>query len=93
MTPATVMVLQEATEAYLIQLLELVCYSHQTGHHPAERCAAGKKNSRGKNIDQCPVPQHSVLFRTTKPSQRDYTRKAIKILIKFLIHHPDSSLS
>ena len=86
-TPAMMMALQEAAEAYLVQLLEdsNLCATH----HSAQRHTTGKTNSQKKAIIVKQGPQNLVFFRTTTPSQRNYTRNAVKSLI----HHPDSSLS
>ena len=87
------MALQEATEAYLIQLLEdsNLCAIHAKrvtilpkDMHLARRIRGERHSTKQQN---------PVLFTTTKPSQRNYTRKAIQILVSFSIRHPDLSLS
>ena len=51
-TMAMIMVLQEAAEVYLVQLLEdsNLCAIHATHHHSAQRHTAGKTNSQRKAI-------------------------------------------
>ena len=41
------------------------------GYHNAERHAVGKENLWGENIGSA-TKHNTVLFRTTKPSQRKY---------------------
>ena len=50
-TPAMMMALQEAAEAYLVQLLEdSMCHTCKTRHHSAQRHAISKMNSRRKAV-------------------------------------------
>ena len=72
-TPAMMMALQEAAEAYLVQLLEdlNLCTIH------AKRITIQETDLWRKTIETKGRPQNSVLFRTTTPSQRNYIRKAI----------------
>ena len=76
-TPAMMMALQEAAEAYLVQLLEdsNLCAIHTKciTIQPKDMQLARWRMA----IEAKGRPQNSVLFRTTTPSQRNYIRKAM----------------
>ena len=72
-SPAVVMALQEAVEAYLVLLFEdtNLCMIHAKRVTIMAKHAVGKENPWGENVGNA-TKHNPVLFRTTKPFQRNY---------------------
>ena len=73
-TPAMMLALQEAAEAYLVQLLE---DSNLCAIHVKQVTIQPKDIQLGETVRMRQRPQNSVLFRNITPSQGNYIRKVI----------------